>query len=112
MEKIEIKELLENVAKGRISTEEAMLKLKMEPFEDLGFAKLDNHRALRQGTAEVIYGAGKTPVQIREIAASMYHRGQKTVLITRMSQEAAEYMGEELPFQYYEMGKIGIVGEI
>ena len=55
--------LLEEVASGATSVEDALGKLKREPFEDLGFAKLDHHRALRQGVAEVIYGAGKTPEQ-------------------------------------------------
>ena len=47
--------------------EQAALKLKEEPFEDLGFAKIDHHRAMRQGVAEVIYGEGKTPEQIFRI---------------------------------------------
>ena len=46
--------------------DDALLQLKEAPFEDLGFAKIDHHRALRQGAAEVIYGAGKTPEQIAE----------------------------------------------
>ena len=89
MDQRAIKELLERVAQGSLPVDEALLRLKAEPFEDLGFAKLDHHRGLRQGVAEVIYGAGKTPEQIREIAAAMRARGQKTILITRLSAEAA-----------------------
>ena len=67
MEQKELKSLLERVAAGELSSDEALLQLKEAPFakgyEDLGFAKIDNHRALRQGAAEVIYGAGKTPRQ-------------------------------------------------
>ena len=70
-----------------------MLKLKVEPFEDLGFAKVDHHRGIRQGAAEVIYGAGKTPEQIAKIAEKLHDGGQKTVLITRMSTEAAFPVG-------------------
>ncbi len=55
---------LEQVRNGSISDEEAILKLRLTPFEDIGFAKIDHHRELRQGVAEVIYGAGKTPEQI------------------------------------------------
>lgn len=111
MEQYEIKDILSRVAAGETSVEEALLKLKMEPFQDLGYAKLDSHRGLRQGAAEVIYGAGKTPEQIREIAGKLYESGQKTVLITRMGEEAAMQMGG-LPFTYYQMGRIGIVGEL
>ena len=82
-----------------LSIDAAMLRLKEAPFEDLGFAKLDHHRAVRQGIAEVIYGAGKTSEQIREIASAMYRHGQNTVLITRMSSQAAELAGKELPLQ-------------
>ena len=70
---------------------------------------MDNHRGLRQGAAEVIYGAGKTPRQIHDIAASMRQTGEKAILITRMSQEAAQVVGEDLPLSYHEMGRIGIV---
>ncbi|MBD9196837.1 MAG: hypothetical protein EGQ09_07265, partial [Clostridiales bacterium] len=89
----------------------AELQLKMAPFEDLGFAKLDHHRALRQGVAEVIYGAGKTPEQIRAIAQAMLARGQRTVLITRMSAEAAAAM-EGLPFRYDPLSRVGIAGTL
>ena len=65
MEQSEIRQLLQAVAAGERSVEDALLQLKEAPFEDLGFAKLDHHRALRQGAAEVIYGAGKTPEQIK-----------------------------------------------
>ena len=59
MDQQEIRALLEQVAKGQRSVDEAVLALKMEPFQELGFAKVDNHRGLRQGAAEVIYGAGE-----------------------------------------------------
>lgn len=112
MDQKNIKALLERVAAGECGVEEAVLQLKMEPFQDLGFAKIDRHRGLRQGAAEVIYGAGKTPGQIRDIAASMRGDGEKAVLITRMSQEAAMLVGETLPLKYHEIGKVGIVGEM
>lgn len=110
MERQEIKELLEQVANGGLSAEEALLRLKMEPFEDLGFAKLDHHRSLRRGVGEVIYGAGKTAEQIGEIAGALLRRGQRTVLITRLSAEAAGSLSSALPLRYYELGRIGVVG--
>ena len=60
----------------------------------------------------MIYGASKTPEQIARIAAAMRKRGQRTVLITRMSREAADYAAERLPLQYDEVSCVGIVGEI
>lgn len=115
--KMDIRNILKSVAEGTISVDEAVLELKKEPFEDLGFAKLDHHRAIRQGVAEVIYGAGKTPEQIEKIVAAMVKKGQKNVLITRMSEESATLMSKKLAdteilFQYDTMSKIGIVGDI
>ena len=72
--------------------------------------KLDHHRALRQGAAEVIYGAGKTPEQILKITQAMLAHGQKTVLITRLSKEAAEFLTPRLPLTYHELGRVGIAG--
>lgn len=108
----ELKELLGAVSDGAVTVDEAMLKFKTAPFEDLGFAKVDHHRAVRQGAAEVIYGEGKTPEQIVKIADNILSGGQKTVLITRMSREAAEFAEEKLPFIYYETGRVGIAGKM
>jgi hypothetical protein len=112
MDQSKIRQLLSQVANGEVNVDEAVLALKEKPFEDLGFAKLDNHRGLRQGIAEVIYGAGKTPEQIRDIADSMYSRGQGTVLITKMSEEAAKLVAENLPLQYDLVSHVGIVGKL
>ena len=110
MEQSEIRQLLQAVAAGERSVDDALLQLKEAPFEDLGFAKLDHHRALRQGAAEVIYGAGKTPEQILKITQAMLHHGQKTVLITRLSKEAADFLTPQLPLTYFELGRVGIAG--
>lgn len=112
MEQQEIRAMLEQVAKGEMNVDDAMLQLKKAPYEDLGFAKIDTHRALRQGAAEVIYGAGKTAQQIAEIAAAMMEKGQKTILITRMDQEKADVVAETLPLRYDAMSRVGIVGEM
>ena len=90
MEQRKLKALLNSVADGSVSVEDAALQLKREPFEDLGFAKLDHHRSIRQGVAEVIYGEGKTPEQILSIAGTFRDRGQEQIIITRMSAEAAK----------------------
>lgn len=107
-----VRKLLSLVAEGSLSVDDALLKLREEPFEDLGFAKIDHHRELRQGAAEVIYGAGKTPEQIAAIAGRMLEHGQKTVLITRMSAEAAAYAKERFPFCYHEIARVGIAGSM
>ena len=112
MDQLDVRHILEQVQSGQCSVDQAVLQLKMEPFKDLGFAKIDRHRGLRQGAAEVIYGAGKTPEQIRDIAASMYADGQSTVLITRMSPEAAALTEASLPLTYNRLGRVGIVGEL
>ena len=106
------KEILKKVAAGEISAEEAELQLKIKPFEDLGYAKIDHHRALRQGIAEVIYGAGKTPEQISGIVQNMLTNGQKTILITRMSGEAAAFVGKAHKLNYSEISRVGIIGDL
>ena len=108
----EIKRILEAVQSGGMSVEDALLKIKVEPFEDIGYAKVDLHRKIRQGAAEVIYGAGKTPEQISGIIDVMERSGQKTILITRMSREAAEMVGKRHALEYYDDARVGILGEM
>ena len=107
----ETRELLQKVAAGSISVDDAAVQLREIPFEDLGFAKTDLHRGMRQGIAEVIYGAGKTPEQILKITRSLRGHGQKTVLITRMSPEAAEIVSKEFSMTYDPLSRTGVVGE-
>ena len=104
------KDILEKVASGEMTVEEAELQLKMKPFVDLGFAKPDLHRGLRQGVPEVIFGEGKTPEQIDAITASLLEGGQGTVLITRLSSEKAAAL--KTPIKYYDAARIGVAGVI
>ena len=108
----EIRKLLEGVSDGSVSVDEAFLKLKTKPFEDIGYAKVDMHRKLRQGVAEVIYGAGKTPEQIIGIAKTMMENGQKTILITRLPEESAAIVGKECELTYYKDARCGIIGKM
>lgn len=108
----DIRTLLESVSAGTVSVDDALLKLKTKPFEDIGYAKVDMHRKLRQGTAEVIYGAGKTPKQISGIAETMLGNGQTPILITRLSEEAAALVGKSHPLNYYKEARCGIIGQI
>ncbi len=107
----DLKTILEAVRSGGMTIEAAELALKKEPFEDLGFAKIDHHRALRQGAAEVIYGAGKTSAQISAIAERIRAHGEKAVLITRLSPEAAEEVAASVEMRYFPEARIGLVGE-
>lgn len=110
MDKNQVKTLLEQVAAGDTSVDDAVLKLRMEPFTDIDIANLDTHRALRQGVGEVIYGAGKTPEQIDRIAHTLWEGGQRTILITRMSEAAAEAFTKDVPFEYFPDGHSAVVG--
>ncbi len=108
----DIRSLLEEVSIGSVSVDEAVLKLKMQPFEDIDFAKVDLHRKLRQGNAEVIYGAGKSADQIRSIAETLVKNGQTPVLITRIDKDKAESLKAGMDIDYHEDARIAIVGEI
>ena len=85
MNQQELLKLLESVQSGDLSPRAATERLKHLPFEDLGFAKVDHHRALRQGFAEVVFAKGKTPVQVAEIVRAMLEKkdSKQNVLITR-----------------------------
>ena len=112
MDKKDLQDLLTRVAAGSVKPEEALLQIKEQPYKDMGFAKLDTHRGIRQGVSEVIYGAGKTKEQILRIAQEMVKEHEKTILITRMDKEAADFVAKELTLKYDELSKIGIVGKM
>ena len=108
----EIKDILTDVKNGTLSVDEAVQRLKLQPFEDLGYAKVDLHRALRQGAAEVIYGAGKTAEQMLGIIETMRANAQKTILITRLSPEHAAVISMTHEMRYHARAHIGILGEL
>ena len=108
----ELKQMLEAVRDGAMTVDDALLKIKTQPFADIGYAKVDLHRKARQGAAEVIYGAGKTPEQIVGIVGAMRGAGQEAILITRLSAEAAAVVGRTCPLTYHPEARIGIVGAI
>lgn len=108
--KTEIRDLLERVRDGSVSVEDALLKLKTQPYEDLGYAKVDLHRQVRQGVCEVVYGAGKTVEQMNGIVRTMQDRGQNRILITRLSAEAAGELEKSHELEYYKDARIGLIG--
>jgi pyridinium-3,5-biscarboxylic acid mononucleotide synthase len=89
MDEQDLLQLLQSVRDGKLSTAKAVERLKHLPFEDLGFAKVDHHRALRQGYAEVIFGKGKTPQHVAEIVRAMlqHKAARQNILVTRAGPE-------------------------
>lgn len=109
----ELREVLERVRTGELSVDDAAALIKAEPYHDIGYAKVDLHRKMRQGSTEVIYGAGKTPEQIAGIVDVLRENGQGTVLVTRLSAEAAVELDDLIDgLTYHDQARIGIVGTI
>lgn len=104
--------MLEAVRSGEISVDEALLAIKKAPFEDIGYAKVDMHRGIRQGAPEVIYGAGKTAEQMLGIIEAMQQNGQQTILITRLSSEAAERISTVYDMDYRQEARVGVIGKM
>ena len=107
-----IRSLLEQVQNGDVDVDAALLKLKIKPIEDLGYANVDLHRQLRQGVPEVIYGASKTSEQIVGIISSMQSNGQGHILITRLAPDVSVEVQEHHSLTYIEDAHIGYVGEM
>jgi NCAIR mutase (PurE)-related protein len=95
-----IESLLRSVKSGKTSIDEAMLRLKSLPFEDLGFARVDHHRSLRKGFPEVIWGEGKTSGQILTIMKQLKKKGQN-ILITRLDNKKAMAIQKVFPKSLY-----------
>ncbi len=106
----EIRRTLEALKNGELSVDDALLAIKKQPFEDIGYAKVDLHRGIRQGAAEVIYGAGKTWEQMAGIIETMQKSHVKRILITRLDPEAAKHLSKIQEIDYRENAKIGIIG--
>lgn len=102
-------DLLEKVKSGETSIEEALLQLKKQPFEDLGYAMVDYHRAVRQGTSEVIYGKGKTAEQILGISKKMIENGIKNIIVTRIEKDTYEFLKQFISIEYCEIAKFALV---
>ena len=108
----ELTKILEEVKEGSLSVEEAAVKIKTEPFHDAGYAKVDLQRKVRKGASEVIYAEGKTAGQIEGICRIMEEKGQKPILITRLSADKANALKVFNDLKYYDTARIGIIGDI
>jgi len=111
MDRARLHDLLSRVQSGALDIDQALEVLKTLPFEDLGFARVDHHRALRKGFPEVILGQGKTAQQIGAIAQRLVAHGQPA-LITRLDEQKAQEVRVALPtLRYYPDARLGAVGE-
>src|SRR5205814_4514877 len=91
MDELSLQSLLDDVRAGVLSPDDALLRLRRLPFADLGFARVDHHRALRQGLPEAVYAPGKTPEQCAAIVAELLAEpGSGPVLLTRADPEQAK----------------------
>lgn len=108
----ELRRLLQQVKDGDVSVDDAVAAMKMKPFEDIGYAKVDLHRKARQGASEVIYGEGKTAEQIAGIVSAMQQAGQGDVIITRLSRDKAQLVSGVVDLQYFDVARLGIVGSM
>jgi NCAIR mutase (PurE)-related protein len=110
MNRLDLREVLVRVQTGDLTPEAAHARLlqflRHGPFEDLGFAKVDHHRSIRQGFPEVIYGQGKTPPQLAAIAERIVSAGQN-LLVTRTTPEAHAAVRETVPgAEFHELARV------
>jgi pyridinium-3,5-biscarboxylic acid mononucleotide synthase len=100
MDEARLKELLESLTAGVVSIDDALSRLRDLPYEDIGYASLDHHRAIRTGFPEVVLGTGKTPDQIAAITERLAAQSER-VLVTRADAEAYRLVRERLPDAVY-----------
>ncbi|MDR0861826.1 MAG: nickel pincer cofactor biosynthesis protein LarB [Oscillospiraceae bacterium] len=105
-----ILDLLNAVKAGNVAPETALLELKKQPFEDIGYAKIDHHRELRHGIPEVIFGESKTVEQIVGIIEHMRDSGYSCVMVTRLQPEKAAAINAAVPITYDPTSRIALFG--
>ena len=117
MERRDLHELLSAVRAGTVDLAVAEEQLAVAPFEDLGYAKPDIHRGVRQGVSEVVYGVGKSPEQIVGIVEALRAAGEQRILVTRLDEEKAAAVQSGLSpenaqaFVYHQLPKLALLGE-
>jgi NCAIR mutase (PurE)-related protein len=106
MDQEQLRSLFEQVRSGAVDVDAAVTRVRHLPFEDLGFAKVDHHRALRHGMPEVIFAQGKTPEQVVAIAERLLAHSSN-VLITRADTACAEMVAEKLGCgEYFPLSRV------
>ncbi|GIV01137.1 MAG: 1-(5-phosphoribosyl)-5-amino-4-imidazole-carboxylate carboxylase [Actinomycetota bacterium] len=109
---LRLRDLLERVAAGEVPAERAVEELRDLPFSELGFAKVDHHRELRQGACEIVYGRGKTVEEVRAIVERLLAGNEGPVLVTRVSPEqaaAVRAVGEAAGIEVVERPRAGCI---
>lgn len=112
MESKHMLSILQQVQDGTLDIHSAYDKLKISPFEDLGYARVDHHRKIRQGVPEVIYGAGKTPEQIAGIITALLSHCSENILVTRLEAASADFLSHQFTLTYDPVSRIGIVNPV
>ena len=107
----ELLKLLRQVRDGELAPEDAVGEMKIAPFADLGYAKIDQHRSLRQGVPEVIYGRSKTREQISGIVGKMLESDTRDIIVTGLSPEAAADLEAFCPLDYHPIASLGVVNK-
>src|SRR5438128_10959919 len=107
MNEAQLRALMEQVREGAIDVDGALARLRHMPFEDLGFAKVDHHRALRQGMPEVIFAMGKTPEQVAAIGGRLLENAPN-VLIIRAHPTTADFVAPDYPGADHFLPSIGV----
>lgn len=109
MDRLELLDLLRAVQSGTVAPDQAAEQLNIAPFEELGYAKVDHHRAMRQGVGEVIFGQSKTLEQIVGIIDAMCKRGTRDILVTRIGDDVADKLAKRFPLEYHAQARLGVV---
>ena len=112
MDREKLLEALRAVQAGKMTPEAALGLFAQAPYEDIGYAKIDHHRGLRNGSDEVIYGAGKTAEQIAGIVERMVAAGSENILITRMDADKARAVGKVAPLFYEPLSRVGVANRV
>ena len=112
MDREQILDALRAVRAGEMTPEAALGLFAQAPYEDIGYAKIDHHRGLRNGSGEVIYGAGKTAGQIAGIVERMLAAGGENILITRMDADKAAAVAQAVPLFYDALSLVGIANRV
>lgn len=112
MDRQQLLTALNAVRDGTMTPEAALGLFAQAPYEDIGYARIDHHRGLRNGSGEVIYGAGKTAGQIAGIAERLLAAGGENILITRMDAQKAALVAKSAPLFYDETSRVGIVNRV
>ena len=112
MDKDKLLDALRAVQAGDMTPEAALSLFARAPYEDIGYARIDHHRRLRNGNSEIIYGASKTCGQIAGIVERMVAAGSENILITRMDEAKAAAVEKVAPLFYDPLARVGIANRV